>query len=93
MFPFSDVPRKDSTKIQFDLVRVTSNEEQRLVFHFLDLKGLKPVNETMFDDDPRTLAIPLNPKDKTFGYVGIHVLAEQVYHGANIYDVQSYIKK
>lgn len=85
MFPFKDVPTKDSNKVHFDFIRVTSKAEQKLIMDYLHELGFIPINETMNRDDPRTLAIPLNNDDRVYGYAGIHVIAEQVYHGAKIY--------
>jgi hypothetical protein len=95
MFPFGQtVPKKDVKKVLFDLVRVSSDIEFQLLCDYLLEKGMQPIQPEMKYAHARTLAIPLNPSDQTFGYVGIHVVASQVYHGAVLFEsVQTYITK
>jgi hypothetical protein len=95
MFPFGqNVPKKDVKKVLFDMVRVSSDTEFQLLCSHLLEKGLRPIHLEMKYEHARTIAIPLNPNDHTFGYVGIHVVASQVYHGAVLYEsVQTFITK
>lgn len=57
--------------------------------------GKDPMNPSMVTDGKLGhIAIPLSDQDSTFGYIGIHSRAEQMYHGAKLYDnVDDYIKE
>lgn len=94
-FPFGNrVIEKDPNNVYFDLVRLMNYDQKQKLFDFLKTKGLKPMGESMiFDQRLGFIAIPINPSDRTFGYVGVHVVAEQTYHGAKMYVVSEYIQE
>lgn len=88
VFPFGDhPPKKDITKVHFTLVRTSNQSEKDLLFDFILKRGYTLMSEDMKTDHVFTvIGIPKNQSDKVIGYVsGIHVLAEQTYHGAVIY--------
>lgn len=93
MFPFGqNAVKKDVKKVLFDLVRVSSDIEFQLLCRYLLDKGFRPIQPELAYEHPRTLAIPLHPNDHTYGYVGIHVVAAQVYHGSHLYEsVETYL--
>ena len=93
-FPFGEeTPEIDSKKIRFTFVEVRSTFEKQELLDYLKTKNKKPMSESMRADGRLgMIAIPLSERDDTVGYVGVHVLAEQCYHGAKQYSLKEYLK-
>jgi len=95
-FPFGEhAPEKDVKKVYFTFVEVNTNEDKKVLFDYLKSIGKDPMNPSMITDGKLGhIAIPLSDQDSTYGYIGIHSRAEQMYHGAKLYDnVDDYIKE
>ncbi len=92
-FPFGEeTPEIDSKKIRFTFVEVRSTFEKQELFDYFKTKNKRPMSESMRADGRLgMIAIPLSERDDAVGYVGVHVLAEQCYHGAKIIFVNDYI--
>lgn len=91
-FPFGDkTPEKNRNKVLFDIVRLDDLSR----FELLLIQLIQQGYEISSNFKPHTgfIALPLNQQDKQIGYVGIHVVAEQVYHGAKLYSLNEFIQK
>jgi len=95
-FPFGEhAPKKDVRKVYFTFVELNTFKDKEIIFDYLKSKGKYPMNPSMITDGKLgCIAIPLSDQDSTFGYLGIHNRADQMYHGAKLYDnVDDYIKE
>ena len=85
-FPFKTSPVKDSRKVSLSFIRLASLEEKEVLLDFLIQKGYQLMSEKMRDDNiVRAIAMPAIGLG-VIGYGNIYVMAEQMYHGAKIYD-------
>ncbi|MDY0346255.1 MAG: hypothetical protein RBQ70_01180 [Acholeplasma sp.] len=85
-FPFKTNPKKDSRKVSLSFIRLTSLEEKEVLLDFLIHKGYQLMSEKMRDDNiVRAIAMPAIGLG-VIGYGNIYVMAEQMYHGAKVYD-------
>lgn len=92
VFPFGDqTPEKNRNRVIFDIVRLDDLSR----FEVLSIQFIEKGYVMPSSFKPRTgfIALPLNQKDKQIGYVGIHVVAEQVYHGAKLYSLDEFLQK
>ena len=87
-FPFNhQTPTKDLTKVLMDIVETRTFKEMESLLKYLEeegvinLYGIRPdhCEYHAFDVDL------VSRKKKSFSFVGLHVKAEQVYHGARLF--------
>lgn len=94
-FPFGEKsPKKDIRRVIMDIVTTSSKEEMKLLFAYLEKEEVKNVFDIQPDDYPsHTFHVDLYDKrDKSFSILGLHVKAEQAYHGAKVFeDVETFI--
>lgn len=97
VFPFGGPPpKKDSRRVIMDIVSTSSKEEmKKLLDYLVDVEGCHNIFSIIPDDHPHhSFHVDFyHKKDKEFSFVGLHVHAEQVYHGAKSFkDVDSFIE-
>ena len=92
VFPFGDQsPEKNRNRVFLDIVRLDDLSR----FESFSIQLIEKGYGMSASFKPRTgfIALPLNQKDKQIGYVGVHVVAEQVYHGAKLYSLDEFLQK
>ena len=85
VFPFGDKPpKKDGRRVVMDIVSTSSKEEmKKLVDYLVYYEGCVNIFLIEPDDKHHSFHVDLyHKRPKAFSYVGLHVRAEQVYHGA-----------
>ena len=85
VFPFGDTPpKKDARRVKMDIVSTDTKEEMKKLFYYLEtIEGCENIFDIEPDDHQHSFQVDLfNQTNKCFCIVGLHVHAEQVYHGA-----------
>lgn len=94
VFPFGEnPPKKNKELVRVDIVLTHCKADMRKLFDYLASEGVKNTYKLEVDDKHHSFAVDLyHLKTKTFGLIGLHSHAYEVYNGAQSFnDVEAFI--